>query len=60
MSDRHIELYKEKFSTSPLELLMEIQQNSTGMVRGWSPTEIVQMVLIRCISRSWGITLGGC
>ena len=27
--------------------------NSTGMVPEWSPTKIVQMVLIGCICRSW-------
>jgi len=37
---------------------MEIRPNSTGMVRGWSPTEIVQMVLIGCISRSRGQKIG--
>jgi len=31
---------------------MGILPNPTGMVPGWSPTEIVQMVLIGCISRS--------
>jgi len=38
--------------TSSLEPLMVILPNSTGMVPGWSPTEIIQMVLIGCISRS--------
>jgi len=33
---------------------MGIWPNSTGMVSGWSPTKIVQMVLIGCISRSLG------
>jgi len=33
---------------------MGIWPNSTGMVPGWSPTKIVQMVLIGCISRSRG------
>jgi len=32
--------------------------NSTGMVPGWSLTKIVQMVLIGCISRSWGQKIG--
>ena len=41
-------------TTSSLEPLMEILPNSTGIVPGWSPTEIVQMVLIGCISRSRG------
>jgi len=40
--------------TSYLELLMGIRPNSTGMVSGWSPTEIVHMVLIGWICRSWG------
>ena len=31
---------------------MVIWPNSTGMVPGWSPTYIVQMVLIGCICRS--------
>jgi len=33
---------------------MEFWPNSTGMVAGWFLTEIVQMVLIGCISRSRG------
>jgi len=33
---------------------MVIRPNSTGMVPGWSPTKIVQMVLIGLISRSQG------
>ena len=33
---------------------MGILPNSTGMVPGWSPTKIVQMVLIGCKSRSQG------
>jgi len=37
---------------------MGIGSNSTGMVPGWSLTEIVQMVLIGCISRSQGQTIG--
>jgi len=40
--------------TSYLEPLMRIWPNSTGMVPGWSPTKIVQMVLIGWISRSRG------
>jgi len=44
--------------TSSLEPLMEILPNSTGMVPGWSSTEIVQMVLIGCISSSRGQKLG--
>jgi len=45
-------------TTSSLEPLMVICPNSTGMVPGWSPTKIVQMVLIGCISRSWGQKIG--
>ena len=37
---------------------MGIWPNSTGMVPWWSPTKIVQMVLIDCISRSWGQKIG--
>jgi len=44
--------------TSFLELPMGMWPNSTGMVPGWSPTKIVQMVLIGCISRSRGQKLG--
>jgi len=33
---------------------MGIWPNSTGMVPGWSPTKIVQLVLIGCICRSRG------
>jgi len=37
---------------------MGILPNSTGMVPVWSPIEIVQMILIGCISRSRGQKLG--
>ena len=37
---------------------MGIWPNSTGMVPGWSPTKVVQMVLIGCISRSRGQKIG--
>ena len=37
---------------------MGIWPNLTGMVPGWSPTEIVQMVLNGCISRSQGQKIG--
>jgi len=50
-SQFYIELYKEN-SKRLLEPLMGIWPNSTGMVPGWSLTEIVQMVLIGLISRS--------
>jgi len=45
-------------TTSSLEQLMVIWPNSTGMVPGWSPTKIVQMVLIGCICRSRGQKIG--
>ena len=44
--------------TSYLEPLMGVLPNSTAMVPGWSPTKIVQMVLIGCISRSQGQKIG--
>ena len=44
--------------TSSIEPLMGIWPNSTGIVPGWSPTKSVQMVLIGCISRSWGQKIG--
>jgi len=37
---------------------MGIWPNSTGIVPGWSLTEIVKMVLIGCISRSRGPKIG--
>jgi len=37
-----------------LKSLMGIWPNSKGMVPGWAPTKIVQIVLIGCISRSRG------
>jgi len=37
---------------------MGILPNSTGMVPGWSPTNIVKMVMIGCISRSRGQKIG--
>jgi len=45
-------------TTSSLEPLMGIWPNWTGMVPGWSPTKIVQMVLFGCISRSQGQKIG--
>ena len=44
--------------TSSLEPLMVIWPNSTGTVLGWSPTKIVQMVVIGWISRSRGQKIG--
>jgi len=41
-----------------LEPLMGIWPNSTGMVPGWSPTKIVEIVLIGCISRFLGQKIG--
>ena len=37
---------------------MVIWPNSTGIVPGWSPTKIIQMVLIGCISRSHSKKVG--
>ena len=37
---------------------MVIWPNSTGMVPRWSPTKIVQMILIGCICRSRGQKVG--
>ena len=37
---------------------MGIWPNLTGLIPGWSPTKIVQMVLIGCISRSQSQKLG--
>jgi len=49
-SQFYIELYKENFkTTSSIESLM-----GTGIVPGWSLTDIVEMNLIGCISRSRG------
>ena len=45
-------------TTSFLDPPMGIWPNSRGMVPGWSPTKIVQMVLKGCISRSRGQKIG--
>jgi len=45
-------------TTSALKPLMGFWQNSTGMIPAWSPTKIVQMVLIDCICRSRGQKIG--
>ena len=58
-SQFYIELYKEIFKRHLLlNRLMVIWPNSTGMVPGWSPTKIVQMVLIGCLCRSRGQKIG--
>jgi len=44
--------------TSFLDPLMVISPKSTEMVPGWSPTKIVQMVLIGSICRSQGKKIG--
>ena len=44
--------------TSSPEPLMGIKPNLMGMIPGWSPTKIVQMVLICYISRSWRQLIG--
>jgi len=46
--------YMREVQRTSLEPLMGLWPNSTGMVPGWSPTKIVQMVLIGCRSRSQG------
>jgi len=53
----HWIIYGKVQTTSFLEPLMGIWPNPTGMVPGWSPTKIVQMVLIGC-SRSRGQNIG--
>jgi len=54
----HLIIYGNDQTTSFLEPLMGIWPNSTGMVTAWSPTKIVQMVLIGCICRSRGKKIG--
>ena len=49
---------KKLQTTSFLKLLMGMWPNLTGMVLGWLPTKIVQMVLIGCICRSRGQKVG--
>jgi len=44
--------------TSSLEPLMGIWPNFTGMIPGWFPIKVVQMVQVDCISRSWGQKIG--
>jgi len=46
--------YLRKTANDSLEPLMGIWPNSTGIVPGWSPTKLVEMLLIGCISRSRG------
>jgi len=59
VSQFYIDLCKENLKWHlPIEPLIEIWPNWTGMVPGWSPTNIVQMVLISCISRSQGQEIG--
>jgi len=54
-SQFYIELYKENFKRLfLLNLFVQISPNLTGMISGWSPTKIVQIVLIGCVSRSRG------
>jgi len=43
---------------SSLEPLMGILPDSSGMVPEWSPTKVVQIVLVGCISRSRGQKIG--
>jgi len=42
----------------PLSVIMHRPLSFTGMIPGWSPTKVVQMVLIGCISRSQGQKVG--
>jgi len=46
------------FKQHPQKLLIGFLSNFTGMVPGWSPTKVVQMVLIGCISMSRGQKTG--
>jgi len=54
----HRIIYGKVQTASSFEPLMVIWLNSTGMVPGWSPTIIVQIVLIGCICRSRGQKIG--
>jgi len=45
-------------TSSPLKLLIGFWPNFTGKVPGWSPTKVVQMVLIGWISRPQGQKIG--
>jgi len=46
-------------TSSPLKPLIWFwPKNFTGMIPGWSPTKVVQKVLIGCISRSRGQKVG--
>ena len=45
-------------TSSPLKPLIGFWLNFTGMIPGWSPTKVVQMVLIGCICRSRGQKAG--
>jgi len=54
----HWIIFRKLQTTSSLEPLMGIWPNFTGMIPGWSLTEIVQMVLIGCINRSQGQKIG--
>ena len=47
--------YSNIFSSEPL---IGFWPNFTGMISGWSPTKVVQMLLIGCISRSRGQKVG--
>ena len=44
--------------TSSLKPLIGFCQNFTGIIHWWSPTKVVQIVLIGCISRSRGQKVG--
>ena len=42
------------WTSSPLKPLIGFWPNFTGMIPGWSPTKVVQIVPVGCISRSQG------
>jgi len=45
-------------TSSPLKPLIGFWPNFTGMIPGWSPTKVVQIVPVGCISRSQGQKIG--
>jgi len=50
--------YRRPSTSSPLKPLIGFWPNFTGMIPGWSPTKVVKIVLIGCISRSRGQIVG--
>jgi len=45
-------------TSSPLKPLIGFWPNFTGMIPGWSPTRVVQIVPVGCLSRSRGQKIG--